>query len=244
MTARLVEGLREHTEGFARAVEGAGQDVQVVTCPEWGVRDLVGHIGQAHRWAAKLVREGEPLEVPDPRQEDPGRPEEWAGWLSAGAEELIAAVGEADPDKEVWSSVGPRPPAFWLRRMLNDTAVHHYDAAVTTGAAFAIADDLAADVITEGMELLSAPGVEAFKPELAELRGRGETLGLRPSSMTGWLVTRTPDGVRWERGRADADVVVSGTVAELMLVFSRRVPPGDVTGDRALLDHWLARTAF
>ncbi|WP_371516091.1 hypothetical protein [Kitasatospora sp. NBC_01300] len=62
------------------------------------------------------------------------------------------------------------------------------------------------------------------------------------------MVTRAPEALRWERGPVEADVVVSGAVADLMLVVSRRVPPQDdrvtVTGDRALLDHWLAHTAF
>ncbi|MFF5970278.1 hypothetical protein ACFY7C_02015 [Streptomyces sp. NPDC012769] len=62
------------------------------------------------------------------------------------------------------------------------------------------------------------------------------------------MITRAPEGPRWERGPVDADVVVSGTVADLMLVVSRRMPPGDgrvvVTGDDALLHHWLAHTAL
>ncbi|MBB5780644.1 hypothetical protein [Nonomuraea jabiensis] len=68
---------------------------------------------------------------------------------------------------------GPAGP----RRMLCDTAVHHYDAAATTGAAFGIADDLAAEVITEGMEMPASPGSESLKPSLVELRGRGERPG-------------------------------------------------------------------
>ncbi|MFC7586926.1 hypothetical protein ACFQYP_26735 [Nonomuraea antimicrobica] len=45
-------------------------------------------------------------------------------------------------------------------------------------------------------------------------------------------------------GRGNGDVELSGPVAECMLVLARRLPPRDVTGDRALLEHWLAHTAF
>jgi hypothetical protein len=42
--------------------------------------------------------------------------------------------------------------------------------------------------------------------------------------------------------------VVSGEAADLMLVCSRRLSLGDsrveIAGDRALVDHWLARMAF
>ncbi|MGN9842075.1 maleylpyruvate isomerase family mycothiol-dependent enzyme [Nonomuraea sp. H19] len=247
-TARLMKGLREQTGGFARAVTGGDPDARVPTCPEWPLRTLVGHIGQAHRYAADVVRKGEPPSVPDPWQADPGTPGEWAGWLHEGAEDLIGAIQETGAGTELWTFLGPRPASFWLRRMLADTCVHHYDAAITTGAAFEIAGDLAADVITEGLEMLVAPGAETLKPELAELRGQGERIGIRPGSTDGWVLIRTPGGIRWERGPVEADVVVSGAVADLMLVCARRLPLDDdrveITGDRALLEHWLARMVF
>lgn len=251
-TARLVEGLRDRTAGFARAVAEGDPDGRVPTCPQWPLRTLVGHVGQELRWAAELVRTGEQLPVPDPWQAGPGTPDGWDRWLREGAEELIRAIGETGADTGIRTFLGPRPAAFLLRRMLSDTCVHHYDAALATGTAFAIADDLAADVIGENLELLSAPAFAAARPALAELRGRGERIGFRPDtapgSAPGWVITRTPEAPRWERGPVEADVVVTGAVADLMLVVARRVPPDDdrvtVTGDRALLDHWLAHTAL
>ncbi|MGK5732997.1 maleylpyruvate isomerase family mycothiol-dependent enzyme [Streptomyces sp. URMC 124] len=247
-TARLVEGLREQTGGFARAVAGRDPETPVPTCPAWSLRTLVGHVGQEHRWAAELVRKGEQLPAPDPRQADPGAPDAWARWLGAGAEELVGAVEQAGADTLVRTFFGPQPAVFWLRRMLSDTCVHHYDAAFATDTAFEVADDLAADVISENLDLLSAPAFEKVRPTVAGLRGRGERIGFRPDSVQGWVITREPEVLRWERGPVEADVVVSGAVTDLLLVFSRRVPPDDgrvtVAGDRALLDHWLTHTAL
>ncbi|MEV0531839.1 maleylpyruvate isomerase family mycothiol-dependent enzyme [Kitasatospora sp. NPDC050463] len=255
-TARLVEGLRDQTTRFARAVAGRDPDSLVPSCPQWPLRTLVGHVGQELRWAAELVRAGEQVPVPDPWQAVPGAPDGWDRWLREGAEELIRAIGETGADTGIRTFLGPRPAAFFLRRMLSDTCVHHYDAALATGTVFEIAEDLAADVIGESLELLSTPALAAARPALAELRGRGERIGFRPgtvpgttpNSATGWVITRTPEAPRWERGPVEADVVVTGAVADLMLVVARRVPPDDhrvtVTGDRALLDHWLARTAL
>lgn len=241
--ARLVDGLHQSTAGFAKAVAGADPDAWVPTCPEWPLRVLAGHIGQAHRWAATIVRSG-PSPVPDPFDADPGRPGDWPDWLHEGAEELAEAVLAAG-ERPVWAFFGERPASFWLRRMLHDTTVHHADAAIATGAAFRVAPDLAADAISEWLEILSDPATPTLKPALTELRGTGQTLQLRPEAGTGWLITRTPGGVRWARATDTADVTLAGPVEDLLLVFTRRLPLGRVTvaGDRALAEHWLAHTA-
>ncbi|MEV0089358.1 maleylpyruvate isomerase family mycothiol-dependent enzyme [Saccharopolyspora sp. NPDC050642] len=241
--AQLVKGLHERTAGFAEAVAGADPNARVPTCPEWPLRVLVGHVGQAHRWAAGIARSG-PTPVPDPFDADPGSPEDWSDWLHEGASILADAVLSAD-DRPVWTFLGPRPATFWLRRMLHDTTVHHADAALATGAAFEVAPDLAADAISEWLEVLSDPVAQTVKPAFAELRGTGQTLLLRPDTGLGWLITRTPDGVRWTRATETADTALAGPARDLLLVLTRRLPIDQVTitGDRNLADHWLARTA-
>jgi uncharacterized protein (TIGR03083 family) len=246
---RLVSGLWEVTDAFVDTVAGLAPDGAVPTCPEWRVRDLVGHIGQAHRWTAGLLRNRAATPPPDPRDAEPGRPEEWVGWLRGGAAELVDAVTETGPDTPVWTFVGEMPARFWLRRMLADTAVHLADAAIAAGREFSLTPDLAAETISEGLWLIASAGAANLKPELGELRGEGQTLQLRPAEVEpGWLITRGPEGVRWERRTADADVVVAAPVRDLLLAFSRRITPDDsrltITGDRALFGHWWAHTAF
>lgn len=248
--ARMKEGLREHARGLGAAASEAGPATRVPTCPDWTLRELVGHVGQTHRWATGLVRTGG-TEVPDePPRTPPDSPADWPGWLSDGAEELIAAF-DARPDAPVEHPFfGTWQAVRWLRRMANETVVHHADAALAAGTPFAVAPDLAGDVITEFLGLLTSPSAAVQKPELAELRGSGETLSLRPAepSLEGWLITRTPEGPVWEHGAPDADMTADGPVRDLLLVFARRLAPADaaevkVTGDASLLDHWLARTA-
>lgn len=238
--ARIAEGLHEHTAGFAKAVAGADPDTVVPTCPDWPLRVLVGHIGQAHRWAAGIVRSG-PAPVPDPFDADPG---EWSSWLRDGARELADAVLAAG-DRPVWTYVGERSATFWLRRMTHDTCVHYADAAFATGADFTVAPDLAADAVSEWLELLADPAARTIRPAFAELRGTGQTLSLRPDTGGGWLITRTADGIEWRRATADADATLAGPVADLLLVLTRRWSPDRVavTGDRGLVEHWLAHTA-
>jgi uncharacterized protein (TIGR03083 family) len=246
---RLTTGLREVTAAFVDGVAGLDPQDPVPTCPEWQVRDLVGHIGQAYRWSAGLLRTRAAAPPPDPHDSEPGRPADWPGWLHEGAADLASAITATGPDTAVWTFIGDRPARFWLRRMVADTAVHVADAAFAARRPFTIAPDLAAETISEGLGLISAAQAAGLKPGLGELRGDGQTLALRPADVeTGWLITRTPDGVTWERGTGDADVVVAAPVGDLLLVFSRRITPDDtrlaITGDRGLLVHWWTHTEF
>jgi uncharacterized protein (TIGR03083 family) len=242
-TTSLAEALHARTAAFAQTVTGADPDARVPTCPDWPLRVLVGHIGQAHRWAADIVRSG-PSPVPDPFDADPGTPETWADWLRQGADDLAKTVLDAG-ETPVWTFFGEQPARFWLRRMLHDTTIHHADAALATGTAIDVAPDLAADAISEWLEVLSEPVTASLRPGFAELCGTGQTLQFRPGHGPGWLITREPGGVRWSRETSPADVTLTGPVQDLLLVLTRRRPAGDVTitGDRALADHWLAHTA-
>lgn len=244
---RLAEGLREQAGALAAMVGGADPAGRVPTCPEWTIKDLVEHVGRAFEWSAELVetRAASPESLAPPAVEvDPA---DWAAWLK-GAAERVAAACEREAATTMWTFLGPRPGAFWLRRMLHDLIIHNADAALALGLPYEVAPDLAADTISEGLELLSGPDAAARRPDLAELHGNGERLLLRPSEGDGWLITRTPEGVTWERGTGEAGVVLEGPVTELLLVFSRRRPiegsGARVRGERALLDHWLAHTAF
>ncbi|TQM84698.1 uncharacterized protein (TIGR03083 family) [Saccharothrix saharensis] len=236
---RLAVGLLEQTSAVAAHVRDF--TATVPTCPEWTVRDLVAHIGQEHRWAAAIVRSGLPVAVPDPR--DQPVPGDWAAWLRDGAVALIEAVG--DGVTPVWTYFGDGPSAFWLRRMLHDTTIHHADLA---GRDALIPADLAADALDGLLELLTAPGAPTLKPALAELRGDGQVVVLNPHGGPPWTITRGPAGPTWRRGDGAADVTVTASARDLLLVATRRLSPDaagvTVSGDRALLDHWLTRTAL
>ncbi|GAA3870182.1 maleylpyruvate isomerase family mycothiol-dependent enzyme [Saccharothrix violaceirubra] len=245
-TARLATTLRTQTTRFAAAVTAADPTLVVPTCPDWRVRDLAAHVGQADRWAAGIVRTGVPAPIPDPADADPGDQAAWAKWLAEGAEELIDAVRTTGPDTAVWTLFGSLPAVFWLRRMVSDTTVHRIDASLAAGIVASIDDDLARDVVDEGLELLTAPTAADLLPALANLRGDGQTLAFVSPTAHPWHLTRTPDGVTRAHDRTDADVVVTASTPLLLSVITRRTPPtrATVTGDAALLDHWLAHTSF
>ncbi len=92
---RYAEALLDQTDQLAALVAGVDLDRQVPSCPEWDLHQLVGHIGQAHRFGAELVRRRvhEPGEVSAPTTIPvPDDAAELGEWLIAGARELVDAV--------------------------------------------------------------------------------------------------------------------------------------------------------
>jgi uncharacterized protein (TIGR03083 family) len=210
---------------------GLEPSAPVPTCPEWTVRDLVGHVGTGHRWSAGVV-EGR-LQVPPeyvrlPAPDDPGG---WEAWLCSGARRLAEAVRAAGPDCPVWTwQPSDRTAGLWLRRMLHDELIHRYDAELTAGLLGEVAPDLAADGVSDlltTIATLSSPGGPASP--FTALAGSDATLCLRATDVDPavgtWLARRTGDGVRWRHGVAEADVTVEAPARDLLLVLNRRLGP-------------------
>ncbi len=254
---RLRAELVRQTERLAGIVV-ADPARPVPTCPGWTFRELATHVGRGHRWAAQIVgtRATEPLsprDVADGRLPD-GAPAQSA-WLRAGAEQVVEAVSAAGNDP-VWTFTGMRPARFWTRRRAHETAVHLADALLAAGQPASLPADLAADGISEWLELLSAdePGAtDAIRARSRQLRGDGQALHFHATDEgldgTGeWVARRTPAGLVTEHGHAKADMALRGPAVSLLLVLTRRLPPSDpaveVLGDLGVLERWLADTPF
>jgi hypothetical protein len=142
------------------------------------------------------------------------------------------------------------PMGFWARRAALDLVIHRADAAGTVHADYTVAPELAADGIDELLELISDPGIAGSSPRLAELRGPGKSIHLHATDTDAglaaeWLIELGADGFTWRRGHEKATVALRGPIAEVLLVFYRRMPADservEVLGDTALLDFWLDR---
>lgn len=243
--------LRAETARFAAAVLTADLAQPVPTCPRWTLAELATHVGFGHRWAALIVERRATGPVPHDQVDDlrlPQDAEERSRWLMAGALRLADAVRETGPGTAVWSWAMDQTAGFWLRRITHDTLVHRLDAELASGRAVAVAPDLAADSVSDLLDLFRVlPRIDNF-PALTGLRGHGQTLHFhatdpRLGAAGEWLVRRTPSGVEWEHQHDQGDVVVDGPVRDLLLVLSRRMALDgsrlEVAGDRWLLDHWL-----
>ncbi|MFD9500678.1 maleylpyruvate isomerase family mycothiol-dependent enzyme [Streptomyces sp. NPDC060035] len=250
---RYCDEILFQTDGLRAAVKGADLTARVPTCPAWSLRDLVVHVGGAHRWAGELVRNRATEEIPDeqvPGAEGPGDdPGALDTWLAEGAAATVAALREAGPDTAVWTWAWEQRTAFWARRMAHETTVHRADAALTTRTVYEVAPDLASDTIDEWLQIVAFAQAEG-DPEAAELRGAGRSLHLHATDVPGaeWLIEFSEKGFTWRRAHEKATVALRGPLTELMLAFNRRQKPDEggleVLGDRGLLDFWLERSSF
>lgn len=243
--ARYCEAVEAEIGRLAAAIAKADPEPRVPTCPDWSVRQLAEHVGGVHRWAEHHVRALSPSRVRarDVALEQPDDPKELPAWLDRGAAILVETLRAADPDAPVWGWGSDKHVRFWSRRMLHETTVHRADAEIALGIAPEIDVAVAVDGVDEYLDNL--PYAAAWAPRVSELRGAGETVGLRCDAAA-WTITLEPEGFRWDHSDGDADVVVAGDPAALLLFAYGRVKAQalGVTGRSDLLDFWVERSSI
>ena len=251
-TDRWYDEITGSTATLAQLADGADLTRTVPTCPEWTMRQLITHVGRAHRWATAIVttRSAAPIpfrEVPD-------------GKLPADPREHAAGSARARPGSSTRSGrpamtrCGRTPargrPGTGRRRMAHETAVHRADAQIALGQRPQIDPVTAADGIDEWLGFLAAPDPGEDRPSLAGLHGKVLHVHVTDEEVAAgeWMIRPAAGGVTVEPGHGKGDVAVRGPASDLLLVLMRRVPPGDppveVLGDAAVLDELLAATAF
>jgi len=251
-TERLYGEITGSTATLAGLIDGTDLTRPVPTCPEWTMRQLVTHVGRAHRWATAIVatRAAEPIpfrEVPDGKLPPDQRAQ--MDWLNAGAAALVATVQEAG-DGQVWTHNGPGPAGYWARRMAHETAVHRADGQIALGQRPQLDPVTAADGIDEWLGFLAEPGEDGDRPALAGLQGKVLHVHVSDEEVADgeWMIRPTAGGITVEPGHGKGDVAVRGPASDLLLVLMRRLPSGDppveVLGDAAVLDELLAATPF
>jgi uncharacterized protein (TIGR03083 family) len=222
-----------------------GLDAPVPSCPEWDLRNLVGHQGGVHRWATAFVSGG----ITDPGQVDfealqqsnPGD-EGLASWFTEGHAALVAALEGADGDLECWTFMAaPSPLAFWARRQAHETAIHRLDTELTAGVApTVVAPEFASDGIDEMLRgFLPRRRQSAVSP--------ARTLAVSCSDTSGsWRVSVGPEGVVCEVGGSGdgAECKVEGPACDLYYALWNRSGLGalSVEGDADVIDELLGRT--
>ncbi|SFT47628.1 TIGR03083 family protein [Actinopolyspora lacussalsi subsp. righensis] len=242
---------------LGKAVDGAEPDSAVPSCPEWNLERLMLHLGGEYRWAERIVRTRDQVEIcaahadgaPEPTGQDSAS---LGTWLVEGAEGLADALRGAGPEAEVWNPIAgvPRNALSWARRMTHETLLHRADAEFTVGAEFTSDPELAVDALDEWMLLCALPQLSQADPELRRLFGDGNTVHLHATDVpeelaAEWLVDLSGEPITWRRAHEKATVALRGSLTGLLLAAYLRKPLSDsdleVLGDTELLRGWLER---
>jgi uncharacterized protein (TIGR03083 family) len=244
--------LFEQNRLLGELISDADHSGEVPTCPGWTLRQLLRHVGRGHRWAAQIVSDRVEGYL-DPRTVRDGKPPEDRNgaldWLHGSARAIVDAVSEVGQDTPVWTFLGPRPAAWWIRRRLHEETVHRADAALALGVGYQLSAELGADGLSEWLDMVAA-GRGAGQSAPLDV---GTTLHLHATddglgSAGEWLVARTGDGVSWEHGHTKATTAVRGRAVDLLLATLRRRSAEEVNlevlGDPGVWRSWLDRTSF
>lgn len=248
--------LLAENAALADLLRDADLSIPVPTCPEWTLEQLMRHVGRGDRWCAQIVAE-QSMDFIDPRTVDGGKPpagrDNEIAWLQAGPQQLIDAVAATGAETPVWTFLGPRPAAWWIRRRLHEVVVHRADAAIALGVDYTVDPAVAADAITEWLERVEIQADEegpagGDRPVADEhsLHLHATDPGLGDAGE--WTILGRPDGIAVEQGHGKATVALRGPARDLLLAVVRRRTAAEqgleVFGDAGVWDTWLARTPF
>jgi uncharacterized protein (TIGR03083 family) len=242
--------LLDQTHTFGELIRGADPSTPVPTCPEWTLTQLFRHVGRGNRWSAQIISEERSAPL-DPREVRDGKPpadiDGAIAWLNDGARLVLDAVDKVGAQTRVWTFLGPRPAGWWIRRRLHEVAVHHADASIAVGDEFDLHADLAADAISEWIELMAsgtAPQPPLERGQTMHLHATDEGLG--PTGE--WTVVHDEQGVSWSHDHGKGDVALRGPAKDLLLAVTRRRTASElgieVFGETQVWDGWLERTGF
>jgi uncharacterized protein (TIGR03083 family) len=254
----LLKLIDERSAAFRAAVASApGLDVQVPTCPEWTLLDLVQHLGEVHRFWAAVVEAGPaaaPPAEPEPTGAEaaPREREALLAWSAASTRLLLDALRAAGPDRACWtwwaSSQSPEVSGSVARHQVQEAAVHAYDVQVILGAPQPLLEEVALDGVEEFL-FTSGTTTAAWPHEPA-------AVDFHAAEGRSWRTWLSADGARAARlpvpgtvsasaageGPDAAGASARGTASELVLAFYRRVPVDslELDGDRRLFDLLMA----
>lgn len=229
----LIDALRREGEALG---EVPLADVDVPTCPEWSLPQLITHVGEVHRFQEAQLRAPSPDQLVRVDRADDLDLDAIDDWYHTGLESLLATLAGTDPDQPTPTWFGPRPATFWARRAAHETAIHRWDAEAAVSAASSLVPDQAIDALDE---LLGVFAPVLFDP--SGWAGDAATVHLHATDVDGeWLISMGSDGLVVEHRHDKGDVAARGTASDLVLMMMGRVPPArlELFGDAGVIDRW------
>jgi uncharacterized protein (TIGR03083 family) len=230
----------EFIDALRREGEALGEvrlvDVDVPTCPEWSLPELVHHVGSVHRWQEAQLRSDDPADLVKVERAERPPLNALSGWYRAGLASLLDAFAEVGPHRVTPTWFGPRPATFWARRAAHETAIHRWDAEAAVTTPQPLDARQAVDALDELLEVF-AP--RRFDP--TTWTGPDVSIHLHATDTEGeWTIRLGSSGLDVGHEHAKGDVAARGSASDLVLMIAGRVPPArlELFGDAAVIDRW------
>ena len=233
-----IRQLRTEGEALLAAARAAGLDAPIEHCPGWDMQRLVSHTAKVFQRTVVVVAEGLMAPPPSDRFTAFARDESIFDQYAVVLDDLVDALGNAVPNAPSWNFSGENlTNAFWVRRMLNEAAIHRWDAQHAAGTAEGFDPALAVDIIDELLFVLM-PVLSASKnPELSA------TFHFHCTDIEGeWLTAFTAGSPITTREHAKGQLAVRGPASPLCLWAWNRLPVTEggleALGQTELLEQW------
>jgi uncharacterized protein (TIGR03083 family) len=222
-----LDAVRREGAAFRAAVGAASLTEPVPSCPDWTVRDLVGHLGAVYRWQRAHLIRGVISKPEDPAPKVPAADEgDLLAWWDEAFDQMVGSLRDIDPGMPAWNwSVQPPKAIFWHRRMAHETAIHRWDAQVSVGLPEPVETALAVDGIDEVLDSFLPAGRRK-----GPTHHRGVARLHASDAEAHWAVRIRSNGVSlldtdsWFDSEPDAQAAAIGTASDLVLALWGRVP--------------------
>jgi uncharacterized protein (TIGR03083 family) len=230
-------------EGSARrmavAVEAAGLDAPVITCPTWDGRALLAHQTMVHRWAAAHVTGGDPEAVPN-QTTIRDSADDISGYFGEGLELLLTALRQAPQGLQalVFLNDAPPPRIFWARRQAHENTIHMVDALSASGRVpSAIESGIDLDVALDGLDELLSGFFTRGRSKLFD--GTEFDVLVAPSDADRrWRLHAAETMTVDDEAAQPADISLSGGAVALYLALWNRGDEVVTSGDDGFIDRW------
>jgi uncharacterized protein (TIGR03083 family) len=233
--------LADDLAAFVDAVATGPATAEIAGCPGWTLPDLGVHLGSVHRWAREAIVTGALPQIDPSSDPAPTDLATIAAWVRIGADRLLLALHELDPEQPTWHPfpVEPKVAGIWRRRQAQEASVHRWDAQRAIGRSPSIDAAVAEDGIDEYWTVML--------PRMCIRESRRT-----PASVL--AVELTDTGCRWvidgsgglpvlSTGGDDPSATLRGEAQHVLLrLWGRPIPDGSVhvSGDAATATGWLA----
>ena len=152
---------------------------------------------------------------------------------------MIAALQDIGPEESVWTWTDRKNGGFYHRRMLQETAVHRWDAQDAAGTP----SPIEAEVATDGINELCDVGLRFRGDGSAIDYPKGDVLLERTDGTDRWRI-RAMDGTLLIAQNGDAgtsaDATVQGHAEDLLLWFWGRGGQVTISGNTDVAEAWAA----